>query len=248
MRRLSRPDLEPALAGYLDRLQRTVDDGGDVEEIWKTERRRQPMGRVARVLGSVTGPRERCMYCEDSRGTDIEHFWPRRYREHVFSWLNLLWVCTGCNRCKSNRFPCDALGVPLLINPTAEDPWDFLFYDSRTDELTARWHRATGDEDPKGKNTVAVLSTLRHQAVTEGRRRVRRHLQRTVQAFLYQIRQEGTEREVECTESFLEAVSEHSEHGLAQWFFLRDGQEDAPFSDLRRDFPDVWARIVGSLA
>ena len=247
MRRLLRPELDAALAGHLNRLQKSANEGADVETLWKAERRKPSMIRIARVLGTVTGPRERCMYCEDSRGTDIEHFWPRQYRHRVFQWLNMLWVCTGCNRCKGNRFPCDASGAPLLIDPTAEDPWDYLFYDPQTDEITARWDRATGEENPKGRNTVALLATLRHQAITESRRRTRRSLQRTIRVFLHRIKVEEDDRPT-CIEAFLEEISDFRDHGLAQWFFLREGREEPPFTDLRRELPDVWARITKLLA
>ena len=249
MRRLTRPALERVLAGHLDRLQRMVDEGADVEALWRAERRKTLMVRIARVLASVAGARQRCMYCDDSRGTDIEHFWPRRYRDRVFLWLNLLWVCAACNRCKSHRFPCDSAGLPLLIDPTAEDPWCFLFYDSRTDEITARWDGETGQELAKGKETVAILATLRHEAVTEGRRRARLGLQRTVAAFLKDMREEirAGARE-EAAEALLANLAAQGDHGVAQWFFLHDGREEVPFSTLRQSFPELWARIVASLS
>lgn len=51
-----------------------------------------------------------------------------------------------------------------------------------------------------------------------------------------------------CIEAFLEEITDFDDFGLTQWFFLREGREDAPFADLRRDYPDVWARIVESLS
>jgi uncharacterized protein (TIGR02646 family) len=91
----------------------------------------------------------RCMYCEDSRGTDIEHFWPKSaYPERTFHWDNYLLACGGCNsNHKRDQFPLDSAGSPLLINPTAEEPRDHLLLMSSTGEykyLTVKGERSIG--------------------------------------------------------------------------------------------------------
>ena len=41
---------------------------------------------------------ERCMYCGDSRGTDIDHFEPIRSAPlRTFEWCNHLLACSSCN-------------------------------------------------------------------------------------------------------------------------------------------------------
>jgi uncharacterized protein (TIGR02646 family) len=247
MRRLRRPPLAPELAGYLDRMQALIEPGLDIAATWKKQRRTSSMRRVAQVLARATGPRERCMYCEDSRGTDIEHFRPQTlYREHVFRWLNFLWICTACNRSKGNRFPCDSAGEPLLIDPTLEEPWDFLFFDQDTGEITARWDPATGEESPKGQSLLDVVSTLRHQAVTEGRRRTAARLRRAIRSFLVQSQ---TKQDIadDSIRDLVECVEDASDYGIAAWFFLRDGQDEEPFRTLRERFPEIWAEVITHL-
>ncbi len=142
MRALQRPELESPLVDYLEDQQHKVDAGADVRATWKTQRQSTSMFRIAELLRRMTGSHERCMYCEDSRGTDFDHFWPKlRYPERAFLWLNFLLACAACNRAKGDRFPKNEAGDPLLIDPTKSDPWDFLFYDPETDELTPRWNR-----------------------------------------------------------------------------------------------------------
>ncbi|MCP4549322.1 MAG: hypothetical protein GY835_22950 [bacterium] len=93
MRFLRRHELEAVLSDYLDRMQRVVDEGADIVATWKAQRRSRFMKRIVEELGRMTGARERCMFCEDSRGTDIEHFWPKkRYPEKSFRWS---WACPG---------------------------------------------------------------------------------------------------------------------------------------------------------
>lgn len=183
------------------------------------------------------------MYCEDSRATDIEHFWPRKsYPAKVFAWLNLLWTCAGCNRCKATRFPLGEDGLPLLVDPTAEDPWDFLFYDSETGELAGRWRAETGLEDPKGRETLELLSTLSHQAVVEGRMRSYRGLARAVRTFL------ASTRDAVALGELLEAVADCDGAGLAIWFFLREGSDEPPFALLREQCSWAWEKIVERLS
>lgn len=68
------------------------------------------------------------MYCGESRGTDVDHFEPiARNPLRTFDWLNHLLACSTCNsHQKRDRFPVDEDGNPLLIDPTAEDPFDHL--------------------------------------------------------------------------------------------------------------------------
>ncbi|MBW8878051.1 MAG: hypothetical protein JF614_24065 [Acidobacteria bacterium] len=251
MRRLTRPTLEEALRDYLDRMQALVDTGADVKATWRAQRQSASMKRVAQILAGMTGPRQRCMYCEDSRGTDIEHFKPQAiFKDHVFLWLNMLWICSGCNRSKGSRFPCDASGQPLLIDPTAEDPWDFLFFDPMTGEITARWDRETRLESSKGSALLAIFSTLRHQAVTEGRRRVFRNLRRAVRSFLAHEGRDSSGQDVsaESLQELFESIEDSNDYGLVNWFFLREGQDEEPFRRLRDEFPRVWSAVIERLA
>ncbi len=187
MRRITRPQLPPRAEGYLTRKQQRIDGGGDAEAIWKSSRQTKTIREgVLGVLRQMAGSRERCMFCEDSRGADIEHFWPRfSYPNKVFSWANMLLACAPCNRQKGIRFDLDSLGCPLLIDPTAEDPWDFLYYDSNTGIITARFDPTTGMPNQRGRHTTdPQVLPINIQTVTEGRLRSQRNLARAVRAYL----------------------------------------------------------------
>jgi hypothetical protein len=71
---------------------------------------------------------ERCMYCGDSRGTDIDHFEPISFAPfRTFDWYNHLLACSSCNsNAKRDAYPCDGHGQSLLVNPSIEDPSDHL--------------------------------------------------------------------------------------------------------------------------
>ncbi len=151
MRRIKRIVLTDRVQHYLDHKQSEVDAGSDCRRTWESARKTKTMAKVAESLIGMSGRRKRCMFCEDSRGTEIDHFWPMTpYRTRAFVWTNLLWTCGGCNRTKGDRFELDRDGQPLLVDPTAEDPWDFLFFDADTGIVTARFRTDTRASDPKG--------------------------------------------------------------------------------------------------
>jgi len=184
------------------------------------------------------------MFCEDSRGTDVEHFWPKSvYPTRTFDWLNLLLACAACNQAKGSGFPLDAQGRPLLIDPTAEDPWDYLFFDAATGNITARFTEG-GLPDPKGKATTDLLRPLGDEVVTEGRLQACRNLARVIRAFLAECSNgvQDADRQRPVAE-LRRAVHDNDGYGLGQWFLWHDGQETEPFRMLRASCPGIWSEI-----
>lgn len=112
---------------------------------------------IRQTLKGMAGGVERCMYCSDSAGYAIEHFWPKsRFPERAFCWENLLLACDDCNnRYKQAKFPLDKQGEPLLIDPTAEDPWLHLELRPREGLLFAR------NGSAKGQTTIGYLDLNR---------------------------------------------------------------------------------------
>lgn len=238
MRRIQRPELPATCQRYLNRKQRQLGDSDVLENVWKRARQTKSMQAVAEILATMTGVRRRCMYCEDSRGTDIEHHWPKsKYRKMLFLWDNLLWVCASCNRKKGNQFELAADGSPLLIDPTKIDPWDHLFFDSCTGLLVPRFH---GDvPDPLGVYTTNPdILPLNVEAVSEGRLRTTRNLRRGVEA---QLR-----RAIRSTDDLVAAIRDNDDYGLAAWFLHREGQDETPFADLKTD-ASVWQAVVEAI-
>jgi uncharacterized protein (TIGR02646 family) len=105
---------------------------------------------------------ERCMFCGDSEGTDIDHFEPKsRAPLRTFEWLNHLLACKKCNsENKQNRYPTAADGTALLIDPTVEDPAEHIEL-----VLAAGKYRHLTD---KGKTTIDLLD-LNRGTLVKGR-------------------------------------------------------------------------------
>jgi uncharacterized protein (TIGR02646 family) len=203
-----------------------------VDSEWKNARQTKLLQDVLGVLKSMMGERERCMYCLDSHGTDIEHFWPKTaFPERMFLWPNLLLCCTECGRLKLNRFPL-AEGRPLLIDPTAEDPWLYLDFDPTTGNIVARFELDRNDWSPKGLKTVEIFHLDRREALAVGYQRTYHRVSDIVERFLA----EGTS----AADDFLAALSAADEHGLLGWCFIGTGRNIPPFRDLCEQQPDVW--------
>jgi uncharacterized protein (TIGR02646 family) len=239
MRRLYRPAVSPRAEAYLAKKQREIDRGADPGVTWTRSRGTRTIGDVYRVLTTMAGGRERCMYCEDSRGTDIDHFRPKiGYRNLTFAWLNLLLACSGCNRKKGDRFPTTPSGEALLIDPSIDDPWDHLYFNGETGLIVERWLPETRAADPKGRTTASdEYLQLNVEAVCEGRLRVKRSLERSVNSFLRNPCPDAVSE-------LKEAAEDGACYGLTDWFFKREGTEEEPFRTLHNGHPEIWEEIV----
>ncbi|MEU6539827.1 HNH endonuclease [Streptomyces sp. NPDC047000] len=95
------------------------------KQLWKHTTVRRHVHPVLRgALAEMAPGLERCMYCGDNQGTDIDHFEPVHVNPlRTFDWSNHLLACSLCNsHLKRDLFPLADDGTPLLIDPSSEDP------------------------------------------------------------------------------------------------------------------------------
>jgi uncharacterized protein (TIGR02646 family) len=245
MRRVRRLALDAAAQDDLDARQAALDRRAaeaslDVQTEWRAARQTAALRVVLETLHRMMGVRQRCMYCLDSHGTDIEHFWPKAtYPQRMFLWINLLLCCTECGRFKADQFPLSN-GQPLLVDPTAEDPWLFLDFDPQTGNVVARFNPERGDYSEKGAATVAVLHLDRREALAAGCRRTFRRLAGVVE--------EALTHPTLSSETLLDSLRQVDDHGLLAWCFCGNGQNETPFSDLRVRFPALWQACVEAIS
>ncbi|MBN6774218.1 TIGR02646 family protein [Pseudomonas granadensis] len=105
----------------------------------------------------------KCAFCESYIShvsyPHIEHFKPKKiFPEKLVQWSNLLWACGVCNGAsyKGDNFPTAAEDGPL-VNPTLEDPRDFLTF--TFDETTNL--AVVGYKNLRGKTTKDTLGLNR---------------------------------------------------------------------------------------
>lgn len=237
MRRVVRTNLPLATQKALDGQQERADEKRaagtlDIEKEWKGVRQTKPLKKALSTLKKMAGTRERCMYCGDSHGTDIEHFWPKTpYPERMFRWPNLLLCCTECGRFKGDRFPVEN-GEPMLVDPTADDPWRHLDFDPGTGNIAARFDAQANDWSARGMKTVEVLQLDRREALNASYKKTWRRLR---SRFETAIQDAAPDPAVLATD-----LREADDHGLLGWCLTGTGHHIAPVSTFRQQHPGVW--------
>ena len=240
MRRIHRVALPAKVRAYLEQRRAATAGAASVDDAWKNARRTQALGAVVRTLQSMAGPRERCMYCVDSHGSDIEHFWPKSAYTHLaFDWPNMLLCCTECGRLKGDRFPLLASGLPELVDPSAEDPWEHLDFDPDTGNLTARYDATSAAPSARGVGTVRLLQFDRREAMTEGYRRTYRRLADCVHRAM------ALPGAIDAAQ-LASDLRRLDDHGLMGWCFGPIGSKFHPFVDLHLRDEDTWKTCVAA--
>jgi uncharacterized protein (TIGR02646 family) len=115
------------------------------------------------LLGMCSRP-SFCMYCYESRGTDIDHFVPIvRDPLLTFAWDNHVLACGYCNQqAKKETFPVDSAGHPLLLDPCVDDSADHMTLASTGQFI---------DLTPEGRETIEVLKLNARSELVEARYR-----------------------------------------------------------------------------
>jgi uncharacterized protein (TIGR02646 family) len=166
MRRLHRTPLSDKTRTFLrqrtSQVMDAVNAAAEAKRLWELQTNKA-FDEIRLSLRAMASGVERCMYCEDSEGTAIEHFWPKAgYPHRAFDWENYLLACSRCNsNFKRDQFPLDPAGQPLLLNPVDEEPMDHLAFSP-----------STGRYEPwtdKGRSSEEVYG-LNRETLTRGRR------------------------------------------------------------------------------
>lgn len=164
MKRLVRPPLSAAATAFLQgrtgRVTTAKNRHAMARRLWKRQQNKA-FREVRAVLAQMAPGVQHCMYCENSEGTDIDHFRPRRrYPRLAFRWDNYLLACSGCNsNQKRDLFPRDpATGQRLLLDPTRDDPRRHLTLSPSTGLYTPC--------TPRGATSITVFGLNRTTLTT----------------------------------------------------------------------------------
>jgi hypothetical protein len=161
---LVRIDIDDALAGRLDARTEQLRQSGATSQAARAawQRARTEKAGIREHLIRMAPGVQRCMYCGDSLGTDVDHFEPiHELPVGTFVWTNHLLACSYCNsNAKRDLFPRDPGGLPLLIDPTRDDPAEHLRLTLRTGTYRPL--------SPKGTESIRVFG-LNRRDLTRGR-------------------------------------------------------------------------------
>lgn len=243
MRRIHRLAPSPHLLDELNRRQsRAGTDVGRAAREWKNFSNSGAYRALRIHLQQEAGDRARCVYCSDSMGVDIDHYFPKSlYPARAFEYENLLLTCSNCNRRKLDRFPLDAQGRPVLLCPTRDDPWNCLFFAEETGYLSPRLVNRDV-ENVRGAETVQLLgSVLNSDSVVLGRKRSWDQLVRGLTAIM-------TDSAHNVMMNDVEQIIDLDDYGLIDWMFHREGQEADDVRGLREEYPDRWRCVCWELS
>lgn len=242
MRRLSAVACPNQVAIVLARRQSALDaDTTRVQTSWKSFTRLKTYRTLRSTLADPLGSRRRCAFCSDSRAADVEHFWPKAlYPGRAYRYENLLLVCPECNRVKRDQFPIDRSGLPLLVNPCADDPWDMLYFVPSTGIIDARITAIDADGSPirdaRGVATLEVLGAILNSSpVIEGRQESWARLIARLQSVL------ASEDPLPATQSEVFGADDH--FGLAEFLLNREGKESRAVRKLREGSATRWQQL-----
>ena len=120
----------------------------------------------------------------------------------------------------------------MLIDPTKEEPWDYLDFDPTTGNMTARFDLQANDFSAKGQRTVATLQLDRREALAAGYVTTYKRLCTVINSFLRAQNQ--------VIDDLITELIQEDERGLLGWCFKGAGQNEAPFCQLRDQHPVAW--------
>ncbi|GAA2749159.1 hypothetical protein GCM10009869_03760 [Amnibacterium kyonggiense] len=212
----------------------------NVDDLWNAFRKLKSYGRLSESLAKPLGARKRCAYCSDSRAADVEHFRPKSmYPTYAFTFENMLLICTECNRRKWTKFPLDARGVPKLINPYFDDPWDVFRFMPLTGYLDSRiigFEDGAPVRDSRGEATLDVLGEILNSGpLLQGRRDNWQRLLRCLQVAL-----QGSDPLPTSRESLWAG---DDDFGLGDYILDREGKEEPDILAWRDAAPSRWGDL-----
>lgn len=240
MHYVKRLPLEKNVTSYLVKRKKKINilkqtEILNTEDEWKKSRGTKSIIAVLNKLQEMAGNRARCMYCLDSHGTDIEHFWPKAdYYRRMFNWNNLLLCCTECGRLKGSQFPLNGRH-PLLIDPTKENPWNYLDFDPLTGNISARFDRQNNTFFCKGTITTEALRLNRREHLASG-------YKITYSRLIRKITNYNGDPNISDTDFAKELIST-DDHKLLGWVLTGTGANEIEFINFRQKYQLTWLEV-----
>jgi uncharacterized protein (TIGR02646 family) len=105
-----------------------------IKSRWNEFRSRHPGDAGQKIFNALFSCfHGKCAYCEQIAPLTIEHIFPKSaHPARMFRWNNLLPVCRNCNSSRGEAMPLALDGTPLLLDPTRDEPLDYLSWDPLT--------------------------------------------------------------------------------------------------------------------
>jgi len=143
--------------------------------------------------------------------------------------------CTACGRYKGTKFPLDASGKPLLINPLEENPWEHLEFDPTTGCLTTRYLMASSAYSIKGSKTNKWLQTENRQWLTDRYLLSYNDLKDEIEAFL--------SNPMATSQVLFGELEKADKQDILEWLLLHNGQQEPFCQQMQSQHALVWSEL-----
>lgn len=227
----SRPQLKQEIIKKLSEEQSKVDISPDPKNTaktsWKNARRKTHWFTIEVVseLRKLSGYGESCMFCDSSRGCDVDHFRPLSpFPNFTFIWENYLWICAECNRNKGDQFPKYG-----FLNPFDDEVWKHIMLD-QFGSIIANYNKSIKSSDQKAKNTIGILKLNDELLITRRRNRLN-NLKDLVNYWTKSLKS-NCETKEEILIKVEKEIKSSSQPDVAQYFLAGPGQSEEPFKKL----------------
>ncbi len=262
MLRIPPRDLPESVAATLRAWQADVDGPlnmpvgyptrvSEADRLYRSRSQLAPFTVVRSTLAGMCPGAQRCMYCEDSAGEQVDHIRPKSlYPEAVFAWLNFLNACGGCNTHKKDKFavmvgdraisvarkPNDPVVPPLagpaaLLDPRQEDLMAFLEIDlSGTFQVQPR-RGLSAAAKTRAEYTIETMRLNKRELLRKARRSTYSVLEALLTLYLHRKR-EDRQGELPRIEHEIRVM-----HHPAVWFEMR--RQHASIAALRPLFEQI---------
>ncbi len=189
------------------------------DELYKAEREKAWFLPVTVALSGVS---RLCMYCSFGETSEVEHYRPKAtYPEQAFRFENYLWVCSVCNRYKSNTFPTEP--ESQILNPFDDKVWDYFFLDD--------FGRLQPEDDqPRAFSTCEIVRIDRQSVQNERKIRFRDYEQRARRTLNEFHRGELSLEELQAEIKKMRSTSTPMD--VADYFLKGPGRVEEPFKSL----------------
>jgi uncharacterized protein (TIGR02646 family) len=200
----------------------------EAEKRFNAARRAKWFTELRKELRAMAGASHTCMYCDHNEPTDVEHFRPKSvFPDKTFSWMNMLWVCTTCNRLKLNSFPpSNCLGAEL-IDPVVDSVWDYFILDE-FGTLIKRWDVVLGAYNQRADSTCKYIKIDREEVQTRRRKRMNNLKSAVASALGSYARNELSIGDLQ--NQLIEWLGEPFQADVADYYFRGPGRTERPFS------------------
>lgn len=218
------------LASQKASLLQSADPASICEQRFNGARARQWFNPVRDALKDMSGTSQTCMFCDHNEPTDVEHFRPKvPFPRRTFSWGNMLWVCTTCNRKKNVSFPPHNRPGAPLVDPTLEYVWDYFFLD-QFGNLVKKWDVVAGSFHARAQSTCDYIFVDRDEIQTRRRKRLK-SLQQAVTHSLAD-HHAGNLTIPQLSQQISDWLAEPYQADVADFFLRGPGRVEQPFAQL----------------